>query len=462
MKGRANSKKTVNKTASASKATAVQSKATSLRRHPRQYRHAPIKQPTWQNPLIEYWSSKRRKKTPKKPRHVPIRVRLEHQILAVLACFSVSIGLWENFRQLWLQQNGFDITEISNTISIGMIGSVICVLFVGKFVRMAKIKNLMLTALAISSLNMFILFLLNGSGWHLVIKICTVIDTITSTLTITSVYPLLTTVMKSNTVYSKRKLVEYIFRDLGILIGAILIGRAIGFIVVGYNTCLLIAMIFSIAASITLWKLQLRFSERAPNSKFSALKFVLKSRLHRNYMIYVFLAGSAFTSVVGLKMLILTDIFNLSAGSATTYLLAVGLLADVVGVLALKFFTPKNDYITLSLKFGTRLLAFLASFFSGNIFLCFLSLTWTLLSSTAYENISDGYYINSVDNRHQLKYNTLKHVVTSSGEAVGMFCCGQMFSLGVRFIFGFSAILIVLQLIFAFYLIYLRRTKKAK
>lgn len=452
MKGRAKSQKTT---------TQSHKSAPVSRKRPRRYRHAAIKQPTWQNPLIEYWSSKRHKSHPK-PRRLPVRIRLERQILAVLALFSVSIGLWENFRQLWLQQNNFDITEISNTISIGMVCSVVCVLLVGKFVHMSKIKYLMLSALTVSSINMFALFLLNGSGWHMVIKICTVIDTITSTLTVTSVYPLLTTVMKSNTVYSKRKLVEYIFRDFGILVGAILIGRTIGTFVVNYNICLLIAMIFSIAASITLWKLQLRFSERAPKSKFSALKFVLKSRLHRTYMVYVFLAGSAFTSVVGLKMLILTDIFDLSAGSATTYLLIVGLLADVVGVLALKFFTPKNDYLTMSLKFGTRLLIFLAAFFSGNIFICFLALTWTLLSSTAYENISDGYYINSVDNRHQLKYNTLKHVVTSSGEAVGMFICGQMFNLGVRFIFGLSAVLIILQLAVAFYLIYLRRIKKAK
>lgn len=457
MKGRAKAAK--KPAAILQKSSARKTKSASAS-HRREYRHAAIKQPTWQNPLIEYWSSKRHKI--RKPKHVPIRVRLERQILAVLGLFAVSIGLWENFRQLWLQQNGFDITEISNTISIGMVCSVVCVLFVGKFIHMTKVKNLMLSALAVSSVNMLLLFILNGSGLHFVIKICTIIDTVTSTLTITSVYPLLTTVMKSNTVYSKRKLVEYIFRDLGILIGAVLIGRSIGILVVDYNMCLLIAMIFSIAASITLWKLKLRFSERAPKSNFSALKFVLKSRLHRTYMTYVFLAGSAYTTVVGLKMLIMTDIFDLSAGAATTYLLIAGLSADVIGVLALKFFTPKNDYLTLSLKFGTRVLIFTAAFLSGNMFLCFLALTWTLLSSTAYENITDGYYINSVDNRHQLKYNTLKHVVTSSGEAAGMFLCGQMFNLGVRFIFGLSAILIILQLVVAFYLIYLRRVKKSK
>ena len=173
-------------------------------------------------------------------------------------------------------------------------------------------------------------------------------------------------------------------------------------------------------------------------------------------MIYAFIAGTSFTTAIGLKMLVLTDYFMLSPGLATNYLLLVGLAADILGILALKFFTPKNDYITMSIKFGTRLLIFTGAFLSNSLFLCFVALTWTILSSTAYENISDGYYINSVDNRHQLKYNTFKHVVTYAGDALGMFLCGQMFKIGVAYIFGLSALLLIFQLAAAFYLIYLR------
>ena len=71
----------------------------------RRYSFASHKQPTFSaNPLAEYadsWGRKRRKK-----RYIPRRRRIERQIMIMLACFSVSIGLWENFRQLWLQGNG--------------------------------------------------------------------------------------------------------------------------------------------------------------------------------------------------------------------------------------------------------------------------------------------------------------------------------------------------------------------
>ena len=53
------------------------------------------------------------------------KLKNENQILVMLAFFSVSIGLWENFRQLWLQDNNFSPTNISNIISIGTLISVL-------------------------------------------------------------------------------------------------------------------------------------------------------------------------------------------------------------------------------------------------------------------------------------------------------------------------------------------------
>ena len=53
------------------------------------------------------------------------KVKDENKILIMLAFFSISIGLWGNFRQLWLQDNSFSVTQISNIISIGTFISVI-------------------------------------------------------------------------------------------------------------------------------------------------------------------------------------------------------------------------------------------------------------------------------------------------------------------------------------------------
>ena len=47
------------------------------------------------------------------------KVKEEDKILIMLAFFSISVGLWGNFRQLWLQDNNFAVTNISNILSIG-------------------------------------------------------------------------------------------------------------------------------------------------------------------------------------------------------------------------------------------------------------------------------------------------------------------------------------------------------
>lgn len=43
----------------------------------------------------------------------------ENKILIMLAFYSISIGLWGNFRQLWLESNSFSTSQISQILSMG-------------------------------------------------------------------------------------------------------------------------------------------------------------------------------------------------------------------------------------------------------------------------------------------------------------------------------------------------------
>lgn len=415
----------------------------------------------WDNPIVAYFARHPRfhKKRPKLSR----QARLERQILAMLAFFSISVGLWENFRQLWLQGNGFSATDVGNVIGAGTLASVAALLFVGHRIKMTDVKKLTSVMLSFSCVNLLLLAVLNNTGLRWLIDICAILDIASSAVIIISVYPLLTTVVKSNSAYSRRKLVEYLFRDVGILIGGIFIGQQIGGLIVDYNTCLFIAIGFLVVANIILYRLDLSSTEKAPDdTKFSALYYITHNKLQRGYMVYTFLAGTAYNTAIALKMLMLTDSFDFSPGIATNYLLAVGLSADIIGILALRYFTPKNDYLTMFLKFGLRGIMFAIAFFANSNFISFLALTWVLLSSTAYENVSDGYYINAVDNRHQLKYNTLRYVIHHLGIALGTFICGQLFQFGPSLIFGVSAFFILLQMVAAFHLIRLRHSLARK
>ena len=140
-------------------------------------------------------------------------------------------------------------------------------------------------------------------------------------------------------------------------------------------------------------------------------------------------------------------------------MLIVGLLADGLGIIALKYLTPKNDYLTLTIKFGIRFLGYIIAFLSNNILIIFIAMTWSILMSTAYENICDGPYVNSVENEYQLEFTNIRYIIRFLGESIGVFLCGLMYEIGLKYMFGLSAIFIMFQLGLAYYMIYLINKK---
>ena len=155
------------------------------------------------------------------------KIKTENQILIMLAFFSISVGLWENFRQLWLQDNNFAITNISNILSIGTFISVIIIGLIGKYIKLDKLKSTLVIVLLVKFVNMFWLYFLNRTEEIELIKLAIIVDIVTEYIIITSIYPLITTIVKTGTIYSKRRLTEYLFRDVGILLGGVFIGRSI-------------------------------------------------------------------------------------------------------------------------------------------------------------------------------------------------------------------------------------------
>lgn len=385
----------------------------------------------------------------------------ENKILIMLAIFSISMGLWENFRQLWLEDNSFSAINISNILSIGTIASVVGIMFVGKYIKISKLKDLVTYSLIIKFLNLVLIFYLNNKGLTNLINICMIIDILTGYLVTTSIYPLLTTIVKNNIIYSRRKLTEYLFKDIGILVGGLIIGRNILGVFVNYNMCLLISILFLIISIIVIVSIPKPVD--IDNKKTdSIIKYIAKSKIQRVYIIYTFIGAAAMSTALGLKMLMLTNYFKFTDTQAINYLLIVGLLSDIVGILALKYFTPKNDYITITIKFGIRFTAYLIAFISNNVTISIIATTWSILISTSYENICDGYYINMIPNKYQLTFTNFRYAIRYLGEASGIFLCGLMYKLGLRYMFGLSSLILFFQITLAYYLIYLRKTKSIK
>lgn len=397
-----------------------------------------------------------------KNRHISRNARLERQILLMLSLFSVAIGLWENFRQLWMGDNGFAVQEVSTLTSIATLVSVAGIIIVGQRLKMAQIKWFMTATLGARLVVFLLLAAADGINNKIVLDTLVTLDVVTGYLVVAGIYPLITTVMKSNQMYSRRKLVEYLFRDVGVLVGGVLIGQQILGSVLNYNSCLLVAAAFQLGAFVVMWRIKVRpIGKEAPN-RGSIFRILKTSRLQRFYLSYSFLAATSFATALGLKMVILTNDFHFSDSAATNYLLLVGLISDVIGIYALKHFTPKNDYVTMTIKFGIRLVAYVIAVIAEDPFISLLAITWSIMISTAYEDVSDGYYINTVDNRQQFQYSTLKQVVSCLGEATGLMLGGLMYGFGISAILGLSAAIMIVQMGLAYYLIYLRKSRYRK
>lgn len=387
------------------------------------------------------------------------KVKEENKILIMLAFFSISVGLWGNFRQLWMQDNNFTVTNISNILSIGTFISCIIIALIGKYVKLDKLKNMLVIVLIIKLVNMSWLYTLNNTMSMQLINLSIIIDIVTEYIIITSIYPLITTIVKTGTIYSKRRLTEYLFRDIGILFGGIFIGKSIAGLIINYNVCLLIANIFLILSFIILLNIKVKKSTDNKQEEIS-LRHIFKDKILNLYSTYVLIGTIAMSTALGLKMLTLTNYFKFSDNVATNYLLRVGLLADIFGIIALKYLTPKNDYLTMTIKFGIRFLAYVIAFISNNMLITLIAITWSIFISTSYENICDAVYINRLENKYQLSFSNICHIIRFLGEAIGVYLCGLMYEMGLKYMFGLSALFMIVQISLAYYLIYLRKKFK--
>ena len=377
----------------------------------------------------------------------------ENKILIMLAFYSISIGLWVNFRQLWLENNHFSTSQISQILSMGTLLCALGIIVVTNKMHGNKLKNFFLEAFILKILNMFLLFRTNGGECVNLIRISIIIDVIIEQMVTICIYSFICTIKKDDTLYSKRKLIEYLFKDIGILIGGAFIGKKIFSIFVDYNICLYISIIFLIIACIILLAIKTNKAntENKEIEEGNILKYIKEHKLIRIYLIFIAVSNISMQTGLGLKMLMLTNIFGFSASNATNYLLVVGLIADAIGILALKYFTPKDDYITNFIKF----IGYFISFLTNNLIICLIAITWSILISTAYENKLDGRYINSVPQEYQLKFNNISHIVSYIAQAIGLFFAGIVYNYGIRYILGLSAFFMLFQITFQNTLIYM-------
>lgn len=128
-------------------------------------------------------------------------------IFLMIIFFSISFGLWNNFRLLWLEENSIDPSEISRVMSLATFFGAISIIFISLKISMTNIKKLLSVTLLIRIISYLILFI----GYqHLptrLIAILFIFDIASYTVGYLAIYPLITRVIKDDKVYSYRQLI---------------------------------------------------------------------------------------------------------------------------------------------------------------------------------------------------------------------------------------------------------------
>lgn len=382
-------------------------------------------------------------------------------IFIMIIFFSISFGLWNNFRLLWLEENSLDPSEISRVMSLATFFGAISIIFISLKISMTNIKKLLSATLLIRIVSYLILYI----GYqHLptrVIAILFIFDIASYTVGYLAIYPLITRIIKNDKIYSYRKLTTYICQDLGVLLGGILLGFTIGNYIFDYNSFLLIALICLIIAFLSLSKVKLNEKIHYKNiSVKDYLKILKKDKIDSLYLFYTLIGNISYNCALGMQMLILNNILDISSKSATFYFLLMGIIADIFGILALKKLTPKNDYLTILLKFGPRMLGYSLVFIIPTKEMTLIAITISLFLTTAYEDKTDAIYLNRIDTKYQLLFSNIRELVGSLGNAIGLYLTGILFVFGSKYIFGVAALIGYFQIALALYLVYLKKRYK--
>lgn len=376
-------------------------------------------------------------------------------IFIFLATISLSAGVWENYKSVWLEVNNINISNISLIISASLLLTCFISIGLNLLFKKLNIVTLIRISLIVRSLS-FLAMILSFNTSITWIKIASFfLESISTNLVIISIYPLITQKLKNGKIYSHRKLLEYVFRDVGILIaGGIIAFKLSGYF--EYNILAIIALITSVACLPFTFFFSSDKSEK--NIKF---KNIFKDKIVNIYLLYWFVQSVAFNIALGLMTLLLKNLLGIPINYVTIFIFASFVLGDGFGYLALYKLNFKNDYITYASKFVLRLTLYILIAITGNFYVAIIGIFISVLVSRAWENVADGVYINRVSKENQFAFANIRYGVGKLGMAIGVLISGQLFDYGIQIIFACSSAVMVISISLAFYLIHLRR-KEAK
>lgn len=379
----------------------------------------------------------------------------ENLLMIVLTFMSFSIGIWANYRQLWLSNIGFSLTEISRILSVALVCSAIISFVISMFSTKVKIKHVILLGMAFRTLAMACLLLMNG---NFLVKTCILITVMCEVIFSISFYPLLSTVNKSSDTYRKHSLINYLAKDAAIVSCGLLIGVTVGKIVFDLNSCLFISMISCILSfSFLLMFNQKNTTKKKETSILKVSKKLLSSKINKFYLFIEFVLNIPYGIIFGLMMLILTDCIGFDVSFASIFIIGCNLVGSLACSLFIKYAKKLSVRNSILIKYGSRVVTYLIAFTLNNFWSYIIAIVTAYVSSRILGDKIDGTYVRKVSDDSQFLFGNLRYFLLSLGEGVGTFLAGYLLQISFSSIFLGAALFTTLQIILLIWLDIIRR-----
>lgn len=383
------------------------------------------------------------------------------KLFAVIALYALSGGMFYSFEELWMIDNMLSIRTVGIVFSLCSVVSVSLIFLCSNLIRQKYLKKFVLFLLMLKSLLLISLFMLNGSGYSVLIKFIVIIEYAIDSEIFACFYPLLSMIKKDDKIYARRGLINSGFDYFSVLLGGFLVGKEILGIVFNYNTivflsffCIVIS--FLILLTIPFEKYLSNEDKKEYNLLTKLVQNLNKDKISLNYLLFVLVGNISYYGILGLKTTLFTNDLGFSLQSFSVFSVVVGIIAVFIGALILEKFTFKNNYINAFIKYGFRAVLYFIAIILSNKSVYFISLLYMLLITESYTHVLDAPFINRFDDKFQLAFSNLREMFSYFGIAIGTFFCGILLTYDIKFNFVFALIFCILQVLFLFIAINLK------
>ena len=374
---------------------------------------------------------------------------VENILLIVFALMSFSIGIWTNYRSMWLESINFNVQSISRILSVALICSSIIAFIISLFSSKIKVKNVIVLSMIIRIISFISLLTINN---EFIIKTSMLLTIMCEVIFTISFYPLLSNINKSDESYKKKTVVEYFSKDAGIIICGLLIGISFGKYVFNYNGCLILALISTIISCIFLLFVKDIEKNKEKLTLKNTFKNIFTSKVNNIFLFNQLIINISYGIVFDLIILLLTNYVGFSVTIASILIIISNLIGSILASIFNKFSNKLSGYISTIIKFGTRSIGYLLAFILNNNIGFIISIILAHVTSRILEDKVTGVYQRRIDNNSQFLFENIRYFVCSVGEGIGAFLAGILLLSSFKTLFLGAFIVTLIQTFIQLYL----------